>query len=57
MSQNEISEVPPEVLSNILKALGVNSSNFIYNLLNDKPYEVMIYAEICKLYKIIKGNS
>lgn len=50
MLPEHINDIPPEILYPILKVLGIDIGEFMYNLLNDSPQEIMIYARIYALY-------
>ncbi|WP_378321014.1 hypothetical protein [Aquimarina celericrescens] len=51
---DDINEVPAEVLFRTLRALEIDVGDFMYNLINEKPHEIMIYARIFLLYRIVK---
>ena len=54
MLPDHINDIPPEILYTILKVLGIDIGEFMYNLLNDSPQEIMIYARIYALYMMQK---
>lgn len=46
MLPDNINDIPPDTLNGILKALHIDTGEFMYQLLNDNPKQVMIYAKI-----------
>jgi len=50
MLPDNINEVPPDILCGVLKLMNINIEEFMYNLINDKPREIKIYARIYMLY-------
>jgi hypothetical protein len=50
MFSDQINFVPLEMLHTILQTLGIDVREFMYNLQNDNPKEIMIYAKIYALY-------
>ncbi|PKV51728.1 hypothetical protein ATE84_3826 [Aquimarina sp. MAR_2010_214] len=52
MLPDHINDIPPEVLYTILKVLGIDIGEFMYNLLNDSPQEIMTYTKIYSLYNM-----
>ncbi|WP_159099185.1 hypothetical protein [Aquimarina spinulae] len=46
MLPDDINDIPPDTLNGILKALHIDAGEFMYQLLNDNPKQVMIYAKI-----------
>ena len=57
MLPEHINDIPPEILYPILKVLGIDIGEFMYNLLNDSPQEIMIYARIYALYMMQEHNT
>ncbi len=48
--QDPQAKVPPEVLQTILEVLNIEIGEFMQNLFNDEPREVILYAKIYILY-------
>ncbi len=49
MLPDDINHIPPDTLNGILKVLNIDAGEFMYQLLNDNPREIMIYAKIYAL--------
>ncbi len=49
MLPDDIKHIPPDILNGILKALNIDTGEFMYQLLNDNPKQIMIYAKIYAL--------
>ncbi|WP_167571829.1 hypothetical protein [Aquimarina algiphila] len=46
MLPDQINSIPPEVLFDTLRGLNIDIGEFMYQLLNDNPKAIMIYAKI-----------
>ncbi len=57
MLPDRLDEITPEVLYGILKILNIDYGEFMFRLINDKPFEVMVYAKIFSLHQTIKENK
>ncbi|WP_281991561.1 hypothetical protein [Aquimarina aggregata] len=55
--QEQTNIIPHEFMYTILKAMNIDFGEFMYNLLNDEPKEVMIYSKIYGLYRFIELKS
>ncbi|WP_167571746.1 hypothetical protein [Aquimarina algiphila] len=46
MLPDQINSIPPEILFDMLRELDMDIGEFMYQLLNDNPKAIMIYARI-----------
>ncbi len=54
MLPDNINHIPPEILFGILTVLEIDIGEFMYNLLNDSPNEIILYIYIYQLYQRTK---
>ncbi len=54
--QEQTNMIPQEFMHAILKVMNIDLGEFMCNLVNDEPKEVMIYARIYALYLASNTN-
>jgi len=57
MTQDSLNELPQDFLYGALKVLNIEMGEFMYNLFNEKPTEIMVYARIFMFYQAIKKDG